>query len=71
MAFIKLGERYINPEQIVSITSDGKFYFVRMSNADNYRVEYNKPNKKLIDGVLNANIQLSSERTTKRTDRNI
>lgn len=70
MKFIKINERHINTEQIVSISEDDKYYHIRMSNADDYRVD-NKANKKLIDGVLNADIQLSSERTTKRTDRNI
>lgn len=70
MKFIKLNERHINTEQIVSISEDDKYYNIRMSNADDYRVD-KKANKKLIDGVLNANIQLPSERVTKRTDRSL
>lgn len=68
MKFIKTDERYINTEQIVSISEDSLVYILRMSNADVYRLE-KKANKKLIEGVLNADIQLSSERTTKRTNR--
>lgn len=71
MKFIKLNERHINTEQIVSISEDDKYYLIRMSNADAYRVE-KKENKKLIDEVLgNAELQLPSERITKRTDRSI
>ena len=70
MAFIKLNERHINTEQIVSISEDDKYYHIRMSNADAYRVE-KKANKKLIEEVLNADIQLSSKRTTERTNRSI
>lgn len=52
MKFIKLGERHINTEQIVSISEDDNYYYVRMSNADAYRVD-KKSNKKLIQGILN------------------
>lgn len=69
--FIKIGDKYINTDQIVSITQDLKYYYLRMSNVDLYRVDVNKANTKLIQGVLNANIQLPSERTTKRTDRSV
>ena len=51
MKFIKLNERHINTEQIVSISEDDKYYLIRMSNADAYRVE-KKANKKLIQGIL-------------------
>lgn len=68
MKFIKINQRHINIEQIVTITNDGKFYQLRMSNGDLYRMEINKANKKMIDGVLNENIQLSSQRVAKRVD---
>lgn len=51
MKFIKLNERHINTEQIVSISEDEKYYHIRMSNADDYRIE-KKANKKLIQGIL-------------------
>lgn len=51
MKFIKINERHINTEQIVSISEDDKYYHIRMSNADAYRVE-KKANKKLIQGIL-------------------
>jgi hypothetical protein len=70
MKFIKLNERHINTEQIVSISEDEKCYNVRMSNADEYRLD-KKANKKLIEGLLNADIQLPSERTTKRINRSL
>jgi hypothetical protein len=71
MKIIKLNERHINTEQIVSISEDDKYYHIRMSNADEYRLD-KKANKKLIDEVLgNADIQLSSKRTTERTDRSL
>lgn len=70
--FIKIGERNVNTEQIVSITLENNYdiecYIIRMSNADSYRVRVDKESKKLIQGVLNANIQLPSERVTKRTN---
>ena len=51
MKFIKLNERHINTEQIVSISEDDKYYLIRMSNADAYRVD-KKANKKLIQCIL-------------------
>ena len=71
MNFVKLGERYINTEQIASLTIDGEYYNIRMSNADFYLVKIDKNSKKLMEGILNAELQLSSERATKRTNRNI
>ena len=71
MRFIKIGERHINIEQIVTITSDGKMYQIRMANGDCYRADMSKVNKKLIDEVLNADIQLPSERTTERVNRSL
>lgn len=68
MKFIKVNERHINIEQIVTISNDGKFYQLRMSNGDLYRMEMNKVNKKVIDGVLNEDIQLPSQRIAKRVN---
>ena len=70
MKFIKLNDKHINVEHIASIGEDEKYYYIRLSNADAHRIE-KKPNKKLIEGLLNADIQLPSKRTTERTDRNI
>lgn len=70
MKFIKVNERHINTEQIVSIGEDENVYVLRMSNADAYRLE-KKKYKKIIEELLNADIQLSSERTTKRTNRSL
>ena len=50
--FIKIGERYINTEQIVTISNDGKLYQIRMSNGDFYRTEMTSANKKLIQAIL-------------------
>lgn len=69
--YIKIEDRHINTEQIVCIMEDDGFYNIRMANADSYYVPINNASKKLIQGVLNADIQLPSERATKRTDRNI
>jgi hypothetical protein len=63
------GYRDINVDQIVCITEGLNTYELRMANADCYRIDIK--DKKLIQGVLNADIQLSSKRTTERTDRNI
>lgn len=52
MKFIKLNERHINIEQIVSIRKELGFYCVRMSNADEYMIEANKNGKKIIDNLL-------------------
>lgn len=71
MKFIKINDRYVNPEHIACIYEDNGFYNIRMSNADFYLLKIDKESKKLINGVLNADIQLPSERVTKRTDRNI
>lgn len=51
MKFIKLNEKHINTEQIVSISEDDKYYHIRMSNGDAYRVD-KKANKKLIQRIL-------------------
>ncbi len=56
MKFIKLGERHINVEQIVTITNDGKMYQIRMSNGDFYRAEMTSANKKLIKEILSADL---------------
>ena len=69
--YIKIDDRHINIEQIVCIMEDDGLYNIRMANADSYYVPINNASKKLIQGVLNADIQLPSERATKRTDRNI
>lgn len=72
MKFIKLNERHINTEQIVSISEDDKCYHIRMSNADEYRIRIDKDSEKLIAEVLgNADVQLPSKRTTTRTNRSI
>ena len=52
MKFVKLNDRHINTEHIVSVSEDDNYYYVRMSNADAYRVD-KKSNKKLIQGILN------------------
>ena len=77
MKFIKIKDvvlndfRNINIEQIVSISENECLYTIRMSNADAYKIE-KKSHKKLIDEVLgNAELQLPSERITKRTDRSL
>lgn len=62
--------RIINVEQIVSVYENGVICELRMSNGDRYTIN-DKENKKLIQGVLNADIQLSSKRTTERTDRSL
>jgi hypothetical protein len=62
--------REINTDQIVCIVEGVCTYELRMSNGDCYTIDI-KTNKKLIQGVLNANIQLPSERVTKRTDRSL
>ena len=51
MKFIKLNDKHINVEHIVSISEDDKYYYIRLSNADAYRLE-KKANKKLIQGIL-------------------
>ena len=72
MKFFKINERYVNTEHIACIYEDNGFYNIRMSNADFYLLEINKESKKLIDEVLgNAELQLPSERTAKRVNRNI
>lgn len=70
MKFIKTEERSINTEQIVSLSEDDKCCVLRMSNCDVYRLD-KKKYKKTIEGLLNADIQLSSKRATKGTDRDI
>lgn len=68
MKFIKINELNVNVEQIVSIEELKDAYWIRLSNADNYCLPNNKQTKKLIDGVLNEEVQLPSKRVTKRTD---
>lgn len=68
MKFIKIKDRHINIEQIVSITSDTWFFYIRMSNADEYKLEVNKLNEKKIKEVLSAGLQLSVKRDAKRAD---
>ena len=68
MKFIKIKDRHINIEQIVSITSDTWFFYIRMSNADEYKIEVNKLNEKKIKEVLSAGLQLSVKRDAKRAD---
>jgi hypothetical protein len=69
--------RNINTEQIVSIRENGYVFELRMSNGDCYTISADKY-KELIQRIINdkeasgyANIQLSSKRTTKRTNRDI
>jgi hypothetical protein len=62
--------RNVNLDQIVSITENNSSYEIRMANADCYKIDL-KENKKLIQGVLNENIQLPSERVAKGTNRSI
>ena len=72
MKYIKVGKRYVNTEQIVCIYEDNGFYEIRMSNADFYSLQIDKESEKLINEVLgNAELQLPSERITKRVNRNI
>lgn len=72
MKFVKINERQINIEQIVSISELNGFYSIRMANADEYRIRIDKDSEKLIAEVLgNADVQLPSKRTTTRTNRSI
>ena len=71
MKFIKLEDRQINVEQIVSIEEQFSYYYIRMSNADCYRIEKTASNVKKVEELLNADIQLSSKRTTTRTNRSV
>lgn len=70
--FVKINNRLVNTNHIVCIYEDEDgFYNIRMSNADFYLLEIDKKSKKLIEGIINADIQLSSERVAKRTNRDI
>lgn len=72
MKFIKINERYLNTEHIAYIYEDNGFYNIRMSNADFIYLKIDKESKKLINEVLgNAELQLPSERITKRVNRSI
>lgn len=68
MKFIKINERLINAEHIVSVSEDERYYYMRMSNADEYRFE--KLDKKIV-GELNEELQLFSERNAEGIDRNL
>jgi hypothetical protein len=52
--FIKIGERFINPEQIVSIISDGKLFTISLSNGAIHKAEVNKQNKKIVLDILSG-----------------
>ena len=71
MKFIKINDRNINAEQIVSISEFNGFYNIRMANADEYRIQATDDNKKMVEELINADIQLPIKRTTTRTNRNI
>ena len=68
MKFIKIFDLNINVDHIVSISKSDDVYWIRLSNADNYSLPVNKENKKLIEGLLNEEIQLPSKRVAKRID---
>ena len=54
MKFVKMGERQVNIEQIASFVEDDKYFYVRMSNADAYRVDKNVYTRKLFKALTSS-----------------